>query len=45
MEALQQSLVNIVTNGLLGSSPNVANYMGQMAMVMGNLSTLQSFVQ
>jgi hypothetical protein len=35
MEALQQSFANIVVNGLLGSSPNVANYMGQMAMAMG----------
>jgi transcription factor TGA len=45
MEALQQSLVDIVVSGLLGSSPNVANYMGQMAMVMGKLGTLQSFVR
>jgi transcription factor TGA len=45
MEALQQSLADIVAGGLLGSSPNVANYMGQMAMAMGKLGTLESFVR
>ncbi|CAM6033521.1 unnamed protein product [Sphagnum compactum] len=45
MEALQQSLADTVAGGLLGSSPNVANYMGQMAMAMGKLGTLESFVR
>ncbi|KAH9570469.1 hypothetical protein CY35_02G042400 [Sphagnum magellanicum] len=44
MEALQQSLADTVMGGLLVSSPNVANYMGQMAMAMGKLGTLESFV-
>ncbi|CAK9236197.1 hypothetical protein BDL97_08G126800 [Sphagnum fallax] len=45
MEALQQSLADTVAGGLLGSSPNVANYMGQMAMAMGKLGTLETFVR
>lgn len=44
MEALQQSLADTVANGLLGRSPTVANYMSQMAMAMGKLSMLESFV-
>lgn len=44
MEALQQSLADTLATGSLGS-PNVANYMGQMAMAMGKLSTLESFVR
>lgn len=45
MEALQQSLAETLAAGSLGSSPNVANYMGQMAMAMGKLGTLESFVR
>ncbi|BBN02164.1 transcription factor TGA [Marchantia polymorpha subsp. ruderalis] len=45
MEALQQSLADTLAAGSLGSSPNVANYMGQMAMAMGKLGTLESFVR
>lgn len=47
MEALQQSLAET----LAGASPattetsgNVANYMGQMAMAMGKLETLEGFI-
>jgi len=43
MEALQQSLVDTLAAGSLGA-PNVANYMGQMAMAMGKLGMLESFV-
>eukprot|EP01018_Ginkgo_biloba_P038089 Gb_28831 [translate_table: standard] len=43
MEALQQSLADILAAGSLGA-PNVANYMGQMAMAMGKLGTLENFV-
>jgi len=43
MEALQQSLVDTLAGGSLGA-PNVANYMGQMAMAMGKLGMLESFV-
>ncbi|KAL7197664.1 hypothetical protein ACSBR2_020233 [Camellia fascicularis] len=47
MEALQQSLAETLANGSTdpsGSSGNVANYMGQMAMAMGKLGTLDGFV-
>ncbi|XP_057770420.1 transcription factor HBP-1b(c38)-like isoform X2 [Salvia miltiorrhiza] len=42
MEALQQSLAETLASG---SSANVANYMGQMAMAMGKLGTLEGFLQ
>ncbi|XP_004498677.1 transcription factor TGA2.2 isoform X2 [Cicer arietinum] len=48
MEALQQSLSETLTTGPLGSSSssgNVANYMGQMAMAMGKLGTLEGFIR
>ncbi|XP_052173119.1 transcription factor HBP-1b(c38)-like isoform X2 [Diospyros lotus] len=45
MEALQQSLSETLANGSSGSSGNVANYMGQMAMAMGKLGTLEGFVR
>lgn len=48
MEALQQSLAETLTNGSpapSGSSGNVANYMGQMAMAMGKLGTLEGFLR
>eukprot|EP00268_Persea_americana_P034264 TRINITY_DN3392_c0_g1_i2.p1 TRINITY_DN3392_c0_g1~~TRINITY_DN3392_c0_g1_i2.p1 ORF type:complete len:470 (-),score=108.92 TRINITY_DN3392_c0_g1_i2:403-1812(-) len=48
MEALQQSLAETLASGSLGpsgSSANVANYMGQMAMAMGKLETLEGFLR
>jgi transcription factor TGA len=46
MEALQQSLTETLSNGSSsGSSGNVANYMGQMAMAMGKLGTLEGFIR
>lgn len=47
MEALQQSLAETLAGSLgpSGSSGNVANYMGQMAMAMGKLGTLESFLR
>ncbi|XP_048495910.1 TGACG-sequence-specific DNA-binding protein TGA-2.1 isoform X3 [Beta vulgaris subsp. vulgaris] len=48
MEALQQSLAETLANGTAGStgsSGNVANYMGQMAMAMGKLGTLEGFLR
>jgi len=48
MEALQQSLAETLANGSpspSGASGNVANYMGQMAMAMGKLGTLEGFVR
>lgn len=48
MEALQQSLAETLSTGTpasSGSSGNVANYMGQMAMAMGKLGTLDGFIR
>ncbi|XP_060177260.1 TGACG-sequence-specific DNA-binding protein TGA-2.1 [Lycium barbarum] len=48
MEALQQSLAETLANGTPapeGSSGDVANYMGQMAMAMGKLGTLEGFLR
>ncbi|XP_052208656.1 transcription factor TGA2.3-like isoform X2 [Diospyros lotus] len=47
MEALQQSLAETLAGSLAPSGPsgNVANYMGQMAMAMGKLGTLEGFIR
>ncbi|ONK62745.1 uncharacterized protein A4U43_C07F7700 [Asparagus officinalis] len=47
MEQLQQSLAETLAGSLgpSGSSGNVANYMGQMAMAMGKLGTLENFLR
>uniref|UniRef100_A0ACD5VNG5 Uncharacterized protein n=1 Tax=Avena sativa TaxID=4498 RepID=A0ACD5VNG5_AVESA len=50
MEALQQSLAetlagSIGSSGSTGTTGNVANYMGQMAMAMGKLGTLENFLR
>ncbi|XP_024011610.1 transcription factor TGA2 isoform X2 [Eutrema salsugineum] len=47
MESLQQSLADTLSSGSLGSSSsgNVASYMGQMAMAMGKLGTLEGFIR
>ena len=47
MEALQQSLAETLAGSLApsGSSGNVANYMGLMAMAMGKLGTLEGFIR
>ncbi|XP_044469070.1 transcription factor TGA2.3-like isoform X2 [Mangifera indica] len=48
MDALQHSLAETLANGSpspSGSSGNVANYMGQMAMAMGKLGTLEGFLR
>ncbi|KAJ8747822.1 hypothetical protein K2173_014994 [Erythroxylum novogranatense] len=47
MEALQQSLAETLANGtaVSDSSGKVANYMGQMAMAMGKLGTLEGFLR
>ncbi|XP_009621407.1 transcription factor TGA2.3-like [Nicotiana tomentosiformis] len=46
MEALQQSLVDTLSSASLGptGSGNVADYMGQMAIAMGKLATLENFL-
>lgn len=47
MENLQQSLADTLSSGTLGSSSsdNVASYMGQMAMAMGQLGTVEGFIR
>uniref|UniRef100_A0A7N0T199 Uncharacterized protein n=1 Tax=Kalanchoe fedtschenkoi TaxID=63787 RepID=A0A7N0T199_KALFE len=48
MELLQQSLAETLASGSpspSGNSGNVANYMGQMAMAMGKLGTLEGFLR
>ncbi|KAB1221034.1 Transcription factor PERIANTHIA [Morella rubra] len=46
MEALQQSLIETLSSNSLGpsGSGNVADYMGQMAIAMGKLATLENFL-
>ncbi|KAF9625546.1 hypothetical protein IFM89_024319, partial [Coptis chinensis] len=46
MEVLQQSLADSLSSGSLGpsASENVADYMGQMALAMGKLATLECFL-
>ncbi|CAN4124770.1 unnamed protein product [Withania somnifera] len=46
MEALQQSLIDTLSSTSLGptGSGNVADYMGQMAIAMGKLATLENFL-
>lgn len=46
MEALQQSLVDSLSSSSLGpaTTGNVADYMGQMAIAMGKLATLENFL-
>lgn len=46
MEALQQSLSETLSSPSLGptESGNVAEYMGQMAIAMGKLATLENFL-
>ncbi|CAA6664847.1 unnamed protein product [Spirodela intermedia] len=48
MEALQQSLAETLASGSLCPAPgsdNVASYMGQMALAMGKLGTLENFLR
>ncbi|XP_019458509.1 PREDICTED: transcription factor TGA2.3-like isoform X2 [Lupinus angustifolius] len=48
MDALQQSLAETLANGSPNSSAssgNVANYMGQMAVAMGKLGSLEGFLR
>ncbi|KAK1386677.1 bZIP transcription factor TGA10 [Heracleum sosnowskyi] len=45
LDALNQSLSDVIVSDSLSSPPNMANYMGQMAMAMSKLSTLEGFVR
>ncbi|XAR68568.1 hypothetical protein NMG60_11003742 [Bertholletia excelsa] len=45
MEALNQSLSDTIASDSLTCPPNMANYMGQMAVAMNKLSTVEGFVR
>ncbi|KAK7278845.1 hypothetical protein RJT34_23883 [Clitoria ternatea] len=45
LEALNQSLSDTITSDSLCCPPNMANYMGQMAVAINKLSTLESFLR
>ncbi|CAN6577104.1 unnamed protein product [Malus baccata var. baccata] len=45
LEALNQSLSETITSDSLSCPPNMANYMGHMAIAMNKLSTLEGFVR
>ncbi|XP_057721382.1 bZIP transcription factor TGA10-like isoform X2 [Arachis stenosperma] len=45
LEALNQSLLNTITSDSLSSPPVMATYMGQMALAMNKLATLEDFVK
>ncbi|XXG48646.1 hypothetical protein AAC387_Pa02g3035 [Persea americana] len=45
LEALHQSLSDTITSDALSCPSNMANYMGQMAVAMNKLSTLEGFVR
>ncbi|KAJ8756334.1 hypothetical protein K2173_025146 [Erythroxylum novogranatense] len=45
LEALNQSLSDTIASDSLSCPPNMANYMGQMAIAMNKLSTLEGFVR
>ncbi|KAJ8448164.1 hypothetical protein Cgig2_031888 [Carnegiea gigantea] len=45
LEALNQSLSDVIVSDSLSSPSNMANYMGQMALAMNKLSTVENFVR
>nr|QEE59948.1 bZIP transcription factor [Betula platyphylla] len=45
LEALNHSLIDTITSDSLSCPPNMANYMGQMAIAMNKLSTIEGFVR
>ncbi|KAL5200465.1 hypothetical protein ABZP36_021668 [Zizania latifolia] len=47
MEALQQTLADTLASAAtaVGGADNVTNYMGQMAIAMAKLSTLENFLR
>ncbi|XP_057743954.1 bZIP transcription factor TGA10-like isoform X2 [Arachis stenosperma] len=45
LEALNQSLTETITSDSLSSPPNMVNYMGQMAVAMSKLSTIEGFLR
>ncbi|KAK6945353.1 Transcription factor TGA like domain [Dillenia turbinata] len=45
LDALNRSLSDTIASDSLSCPPNMANYMGQMAIAMNKLSTLEGFVR
>lgn len=45
LEALHQSLSDTICSDALSFPSNMANYMGQMAMALNKLTTLEGFVR
>jgi len=45
LEALNQSLSDVIISDSLSCPSNMANYMGQMALAMNKLSTMENFVR
>ncbi|MBA0756686.1 hypothetical protein Gogos_022212, partial [Gossypium gossypioides] len=45
LEALNQSVSDIITSDSLSCPPNMTNYMGQMAVAINKLSTIEGFVR
>ncbi|KAL8144603.1 hypothetical protein AgCh_002969 [Apium graveolens] len=45
LDALNQSISDVMASDLLTCPANMGNYMGQMALAMGKLSTLEGFVR
>jgi transcription factor TGA len=45
LEALNHSLIDTITSDSLSYPLNMPNYMGQMALAMNKLSTVEGFVR
>jgi transcription factor TGA len=45
LEALNQSLSDTIASDALSCPPNMANYMGQMAIAMNKIANLEGFVR
>ncbi|KAK1353486.1 Basic-leucine zipper transcription factor [Heracleum sosnowskyi] len=45
LDALNQSISDVIVSDSMITPANMANYMGQMALAMGKLSTLEGFVR
>ncbi|KAL9232806.1 hypothetical protein vseg_007871 [Gypsophila vaccaria] len=45
LDVLHQSLSDVITSDPLACPPNMTNYMGQMALAMNKLSTMENFAR
>ncbi|KAK9671555.1 hypothetical protein RND81_12G038600 [Saponaria officinalis] len=45
LDVLHQSLSDVIASNPLACAPNMTNYMGQMALAMNKLSTMENFVR